>query len=77
MPPEFEFFTREQAIEIDALTARIIPTDETPGAREAGMIYFIDRALKTFASSDRQLYADGIAELQAVTRAAGRGDLGA
>lgn len=68
-PPEFEFFTPEQATEIDALTARIIPTDETPGAREAGVVYFIDRALKTFASSDRELYADGIAELQAVTRA--------
>jgi len=69
MPPEFEFFTPHQAAEIDALTASIIPTDETPGAREAGVVYFIDRALKTFASSDRQLYADGIAELRALTRA--------
>jgi len=69
VPQQFEFFTPEQATEIDALTSCIIPSDDTPGAREAGVVYFIDRALKTFASSDRQLYADGIAELQAVTRA--------
>jgi gluconate 2-dehydrogenase gamma chain len=66
--PKFEYFTPEQAAEIDALTARIIPTDETPGAREAGVVFFIDRALKTFASNDRKLYAEGLSELQAVTR---------
>jgi gluconate 2-dehydrogenase subunit 3-like protein len=67
-PPKFEYFTQEQAAEIDALTARIIPTDETPGAREAGVVYFIDRALKTFASNDRKLYTEGLIEVQAATR---------
>ena len=28
--------------------AQIVPSDDTPGAREAGVIYFIDRALATF-----------------------------
>ena len=46
---KFEFFTPEEAAEVEAIAARIIPTDETPGAREAGVIYFIDRALVTFA----------------------------
>src|SRR6266851_74953 len=41
-PPKFEFFSPEQAAEIDAIAARIIPTDGTPGAREAGVVYFID-----------------------------------
>jgi gluconate 2-dehydrogenase gamma chain len=67
-PPKFEYFTSEQAAEVDALTARIIPTDGTPGAREAGVVFFIDRALKTFARNDRKLYADGLTELQASTR---------
>lgn len=67
-PPPFQFFSPDQAKAIDALTARIIPADDTPGAREAGVVYFIDRALTTFASADRQLYVDGIVELQAVTR---------
>ena len=48
--PKFDFFTPEQATEIDSIAARIIPTDETPGARDAGVVYFIDRALTTFAS---------------------------
>ena len=47
---------------------RIIPTNETPGAREAGVVYFIDRALATFASKDRGLYSEGVAERQARSR---------
>ena len=48
--PHLSFFTGEQAAEIEAMTAQIIPTDETPGAREARCVYFIDRALATFVS---------------------------
>ena len=64
-PPTFEFFTPEQAVEIDALSARIIPTDETPGAREAGVVFFIDRALNTFASDYQKTFNEGLPELQA------------
>jgi gluconate 2-dehydrogenase gamma chain len=64
-PPTFEFFTPDLAKEVDAVAPRIIPTDQTPGAREAGVVYFIDRALATFASGDRKLYTEGIAEMQA------------
>jgi gluconate 2-dehydrogenase gamma chain len=68
IPPKFEFFTPEQAAEVDAIVARIIPTDETPGAREAGVVYFIDRALTTFASDVRKVYAEGMAEVQTRVR---------
>jgi gluconate 2-dehydrogenase gamma chain len=64
-PPKFEFFTPEQAAEIDAITARIIPTDDTPGAREAGVVYFIDHGLTTFATDDQKTYREGLPELQA------------
>ena len=64
-PPKFEFFTPEQAAEIDAITARIIPTDETPGAREAGVVYFIDRSLGTFSADEQKTYREGLPELQA------------
>jgi hypothetical protein len=67
-PPKLEFFTPEQAAEIDALTARILPTDETPGAREAGVVYFIDHALVTFAVDDQKSYRQGLPEVQARTR---------
>jgi gluconate 2-dehydrogenase gamma chain len=64
-PVEFEFFTAEQALEIEAVAARIIPTDDTPGAREARVIYFIDRALVTFDKDKQPLYQRGLAALRA------------
>jgi len=67
-PTKFQFFSPDQAVEIDAITARIIPSDETPGAREAGVVYFIDRALATFAVDDQKTYRDGLPALQARVR---------
>jgi len=64
-PPKFEFFTPEETVEVEAITARIIPTDDTPGAREAGVIYFIDRGLATFDSGNQKTYREGLPELQA------------
>ncbi len=64
-PPKFEFFTPEEAAEIDAITARIIPTDDTPGAREAGVVYFIDRGLATFGVDDQKTYREGLPDLRA------------
>ena len=63
-PPKFQFFTPEEAVEIDAISARIIPSDETPGAREAGVVYFMDRALTTFAVDDQKTYREGLPGLQ-------------
>src|SRR5271168_2236718 len=64
-PAKFEFFSPEQAVEIDAISARIIPTTDTPGAHEAGVVFFIDRALVTFAKDNQKLYSDGLHDLQA------------
>lgn len=41
----FQTLTAEEARELAAIAERIFPSDDTPGAREAGVIYFIDRAL--------------------------------
>ena len=67
-PPKLAVLTTEQATEIEAIASQIIPTDDTPGAREAGVIYFIDRALKTFASSQNGAIAKGIAQVQEKTK---------
>lgn len=67
-PMKFAFFTPEQAVEIEAMAAQIIPTDETPGAREARVVNFIDRALTTFNKDNQAAYTKGIADLQAQTR---------
>jgi gluconate 2-dehydrogenase gamma chain len=65
---KFQFFSSEQAVEVDHMAARIIPTDDTPGAREAKVIYFIDRALTTFDREKQPLYTQGLKDLQAKTR---------
>src|SRR6266481_8964246 len=64
-PPKFAFFTPEEGAEVEAITARIIPTDDTPGAREAGVVYFIDHGLVTFGVDDQKAYREGLPELQA------------
>ena len=66
-PVAFDVFTDAQAAELDAMVAQIIPTDETPGAHEAGIVYFIDRSVATFAGSSRTLYMQGLEQLQAKT----------
>ena len=66
--PRLEVFTEAQAAEIEAMTAQIIPADETPGAREAHCVYFIDKALATFARSNQPAYMQGLRDLQAKTQ---------
>ena len=62
--PKLVHFTPEDAADIEAIAARIIPTDETPGAREAGVVYFIDQSMTTFAKGQQKLFADGLAQLR-------------
>ena len=61
---KLEFFTPDEANEVEAISACIIPSDGTPGAREAGVVYFIDRALVTFASDDQKTYREGLPGIQ-------------
>jgi gluconate 2-dehydrogenase gamma chain len=63
-PVKFEFFSPAQAVEVEAVAAQIIPTDDAPGAREARVIYFIDRALTTFDRDKQKLYTSGLKQLQ-------------
>lgn len=41
-----------EARELEAIAARIMPTTDTPGAREAGVIHFIDQAADSFLADD-------------------------
>ena len=51
-----------------SMAAQIIPTDDTPGAREARVINFIDRALTTFESRQQAAYTQGLKDLDAQTK---------
>jgi gluconate 2-dehydrogenase gamma chain len=59
---KISFLSAAEAADVEAVAAQIIPTDDSPGAREAGVVHFIDRALATFFS---QLGSDYRAQLSA------------
>lgn len=61
-PPRDEFvaFSEQQAAIVEALTARILPgTPEDPGAREAGVVYFIDYLLSHNSGIHEPTYTAG------------------
>jgi gluconate 2-dehydrogenase gamma chain len=63
-PAPFQFFSPEDAVEIEAMTAQIIPSDDAPGAREAHVIYFIDHVLSTFDRDKQPAYTQGLKDLR-------------
>jgi gluconate 2-dehydrogenase gamma chain len=63
--PPFRFLTAEQGADLEAMSAQIIPTDGTPGAREAHVVYFMDQALATYAKERREPVTKGLVELRA------------
>lgn len=66
----FETLSASEADVLEAVTARIIPTDDAgPGAREARAAHYIDRALAGPLASARPAYATGLAALDAYARA--------
>ena len=67
-PIKLAFFTEAQAAEVDTMAAQIIPSDATPGAREAHVLNFIDRALVTFEKDQQQAYVKGLQDLDEQTR---------
>jgi gluconate 2-dehydrogenase gamma chain len=60
----FQFLNAADAADLEAATAQIIPSDGSPGAREARVVHFIDRSLATFAKDQRGIFAKGVKELR-------------
>jgi gluconate 2-dehydrogenase gamma chain len=50
---KYDVLSPEQVRELDAVTSTIVPTDDTPGAREAKVVRFIDRSLATWAKDQK------------------------
>lgn len=63
-PTSFQVLTASEAADIEALTACIVPTDDRPGAREARVVHFIDRALATFYAAQLPAYRTGLIAFQ-------------
>jgi Gluconate 2-dehydrogenase subunit 3 len=57
------FFTPEEARQMEAVCEQIIPSDDEPGAREAGAIYFIDYALSQTEPHLQPIFRSGLKDL--------------
>ena len=58
------FLTSAEVADVEAITAQIIPTDSTPGAREAGVLFFIDRGLTSFFAHQAVAFRAGLKDFQ-------------
>ena len=61
---DLQIFTEEEANEFDAIAARLIPTTDTAGAREAGVVYFMDNVLGDKREEEFAVLKEGLRELQ-------------
>jgi gluconate 2-dehydrogenase gamma chain len=59
----FRFFTPQQAADYEAFASQIIPTDETPGAKEANVVRFVDFALSVIEPQNKQDFANALKAL--------------
>lgn len=64
MEEDFHTLTGEEANEFAAIAARIIPTTTTAGAREAGVVYFMDNVLGDKRQEELAILKNGLRELQ-------------
>lgn len=60
--PSLVYLSPAEAAEVEAISALIIPTDDTPGALEAGAVYFIDRGLIDFLAPVADDFRAGLAD---------------
>jgi gluconate 2-dehydrogenase gamma chain len=62
---QYTILSNDLAIELDAVSARIVPTDDTPGAREAGSVRFMDVVLADGRQDQLTILQTGMVELNA------------
>ena len=62
---KLQLLTPAQARDLEAITAQIIPSGSTPGAREAGVVYFIDHIHAGAWSGGAKDFIAGLTDFQA------------
>lgn len=58
------FLNPAQARDVDAIAAQIVPSDGTPGAREAGVVWFVDHVHAGAWSGGGKDFLAGLADFQ-------------
>lgn len=61
-PATISTLSSVEAAEVDAIANRIVPGGDTPGARDARVIYFIDNALGSFFAAQLPSFRQGLAD---------------
>lgn len=63
-PREFKWLTPDQARDVEAVAAQIVPSGATPGARDAGVVYFVDHIHVGLYADRADKFLAGLAEFQ-------------
>lgn len=66
--PQYRALTARQAAEFGAFADRIIPPDDTPGAKDAGVVHFVDHMLSTIGAGRKPDFAKALVELARTIR---------
>ncbi len=66
---KFTFLAPDEAADIKAFAAQVIPTDDTPGANEANVVYFIDNVLTNYEPENQKAFRDAIGALNEIVQA--------
>jgi gluconate 2-dehydrogenase gamma chain len=64
-PGPYRFFTEDEARLLISMCEQIIPRDDTPGATDAGVIYYMDRQMAGPLARHQQSYRQGLAAFRA------------
>ena len=65
----YRTLTAQQAADFGAIADRIIPRDDTPGARDVGVVFFADRMLAGMGASQKPAFEKALVEANAAARA--------
>ena len=69
---QFRVLSSQQAADFGAFADRIIPPDDTPGARDAGVVHFADRFLGGVGAHKKSEFDRALVELDRATRRRGQ-----
>lgn len=69
-PETCGFLQPAEIADVDAITAQIVPSGKTPGAREAHVTHFIDQAMMTFFSWRAEHFRSDLTQFQTAFRTA-------
>lgn len=71
---QWRYFTDPEARLVGAIVEQIIPTDQDPGARDAGVVNYIDKQLAGFFRKHAETYRQCLVGVQQTSQAMFKGD---